>query len=72
MLTKRMCHTAQVAFNRASYALPQIDAVASNLGGLAIFLVIAAVLLWAHMRDHVRMCAEAAAVTPKSDIEQVR
>jgi hypothetical protein len=46
--------------------------VASNLGGLAIFLVIAAVLLWAHMRDHVRMTAEAAAVTPKSDIEQVR
>jgi hypothetical protein len=62
----------QVGFNRASYAVPQIDPVASNVGGLVLFTVISAALLWAHMRDYVRLCAEAAAVTPTTDIERVR
>lgn len=63
---------SQVAFNRASYAVPQIDAVLSNLLGLLLFLVIAAVLLWFHMRDHVRLFAEAIAVTKSINIEQIR
>ena len=64
--------TSQVAFNRASYSVTQINSVPSNLAGLALFLVLAAVLLWAHMRSHVRLFAEAVAVTKTSDIEQVR
>ena len=62
----------QVAFNRASYSVTQIASVPSNLAGLALFLVLAAALLWAHMRSHVRLFAEAVAVTKTSDIEQVR
>jgi hypothetical protein len=62
----------QVAFNRASYSVKQIGSVPSNLVGLALFLVLAAVLLWFHMRSHVRLFAEAAAITKTSNIEHVR
>lgn len=63
---------SQVAFNRASYSLPLISSVVSNLVGLAIFLVLSAALLWAHMRAHVALCAEAVAVTKTTDMSQVR
>jgi hypothetical protein len=63
---------AQVAFNRVSYSFPEISSVLSNLVGLGLFLLLAAVLLWLHMRSHVRLFAEAVAVTKTSDIEQVR
>ena len=62
----------QVLFNRASYAVPQIPAVLANVLGLLLFLLLAAALLWAHVRDHTRVFAAAAAVVPGTDEKTIR
>ncbi len=59
-------------FNRASYAVPQIPAPLSNVLGLLLFFAVSLALLWAHVRDHVRIFAEAAAVTKTSDESKIR
>ena len=66
-------HTgAQVAFNRASHAVPQINAELSNCLGLLLFTLIAAALFWRHTRYYVRMWAEALAVTKDTDNASIR
>ncbi len=61
-----------MAFNAASHKLTHIDPVAANLGGLALFALLAAALLKRHLRDHLRIWAEAVAVTKASDPARIR